>query len=97
MYATFNRFEIKMTLEQAKSVSHQGQCDEDVKFLSQEKAIARQFKKINPDDIRAELKEYGAWDEIELSDDAENIQRILWIAGCNIKEEDYEKKNRRNK
>jgi len=45
------------------------------------------MKKINPADIAAELKDYGAWDETELADYDANIQRILWIAAGNIREE----------
>ena len=38
------------------------------------------------DHIRAELAEYGAWDSAELADDAQNRQRIVWIAAANITE-----------
>ena len=87
MNAYFNRFTITMTKEQAKNASHQGTCDDDVKALSELPQIKRQFKKINPADIAKELQEYGAWDEVELSDHDQNIQRILWIAAGNIREE----------
>lgn len=86
MFATFNRFELQMTKRQAEACSHSGSCDADVKILSEHTKIRRQIAKIEPDKIRAELKEYGAWDETELADDAQNVQRILWIA-CNIAEE----------
>ena len=33
------------------------------------------------DQIRTELREYGCWDDEELSDDEANRQRLLWI-GC---------------
>jgi len=91
MYAYFNRFTIKMTLEQAKSVSHQGQCDEDVKKLLKVKEIARQINKLDIVIIREELKEYGAWSDMELVDTESNNQRIVWIAGCQIME-DYKEK-----
>jgi len=93
MYAYFDRFTIKMTLEQAKSVSHQGDCFEDVKQLLKVKEIRRQIYKINPVDIQAELKEYGAWTGMELVDTESNNQRIIWIAGCNIVE-DYKEKRK---
>lgn len=84
MYAHFNRFLIQMTKEQVKNASHPGPCDDDVKELSELPKIKRQFKKINPADIAAELKEFGAWDETELQDHDQNIQRILWIAAGDI-------------
>ena len=87
MQAYFERFTITMTKEQAKNASHQGACDLDVKELSELPKIKRQMKKINPADIAAELKDYGAWDETELADYDANIQRILWIAAGNIREE----------
>lgn len=87
MYASFNRFEIQMTLKQARSASHQGQCDEDVKILLQDPKIIRQLDKIDPEKIAAELHEYGAWDEEELKDSQANRERIIWIAAGDIVEE----------
>ena len=91
MYASFNRFEIKMTLKQAKSVSHQGECLPDILELLKDKNYISQFKKIIPGSIIAELQEYGAWDLKELLDHKANIERITWIAGCQIIE-DYKEK-----
>ena len=91
MYTQFERFEIKMTLEQAKSVSHQGDCLSGVLELLKNKEYMQQFKKIRLSDIAAELKEYGAWDEEELNNIVDNQQRITWIAGCRIVEEYKEK------
>ena len=87
MFASFNRFEIEMTLEQAEAVSHQGQCDDDVLWLSEQPEIIEQLTNIEDDALIAELSEYGAWDDDELKDRHDNEQRILWIAGGNIIEE----------
>ena len=84
MWASFNRFEIRLTKDQARSASHQGQCDDDVNALSEVPAIKRQLAKLDPADVAAELKEYGAWDQEELADHEQNLQRILWIAAGNI-------------
>lgn len=84
MIASFDRFEIEMTKAQAESCSHTGACDSDVLALSKLPKIARQFKKIDPLHIAEELKGYGAWDEEELKDTDQNVQRILWIAAGNI-------------
>ena len=32
------------------------------------------------------LKEFGAWDEEELANHDDNVQRVLWLACCDIKE-----------
>lgn len=86
MYFTGNCLELQMTLAQARSASHQGQCDDDVLALSRVPTIARQLLKLSPDSVRRELSEYGAWSDDELSDHNENLQRILWIAACDINE-----------
>lgn len=80
------RIELQMTVEQAQSVSHFGQCDEDVAELAKVPAIKAQLDVLDPALISAELKEYGAWDAKELSDHAQNLQRILWLAGGDIPE-----------
>jgi hypothetical protein len=87
-WAAFNRFEIEMTLEQARTGSHQGQCDEDVCYLSRLPEIAQQLAALDPAQVRAELKEYGAWDEAELADHTQNLQRVVWLAAGNITEEE---------
>lgn len=84
MWATFNRFEIEMTKDQAHTASHPGLCDSDVAELLRLPKIRRQLAKISDDDLRAELKEYGAWDAEELRDRTANEARIVWIAAGNI-------------
>jgi hypothetical protein len=81
------RIEIQMTLEQAQSASHQGKCDEDVEALAKEPAIKAQLDAIDATTLRGELQEYGSWDETELSDHDQNLQRILWLAAGDIVEE----------
>lgn len=85
--AMFNRFELYMSEDTARSGSHQGPCDDDVRAISLEPEIAEQLDKINPADIAAELREYGAWDDAELSDNDANRQRIVWIACGNIRDD----------
>lgn len=87
-YATFERFEIAMTLEQAQSAAHQGPCDDDVMALSKHWFIAQQLAALDPEKLRAELKGWGAWDAEELADHEDNLQRIVWLAACNISEEE---------
>ena len=91
MFATFDRFEIQMTRAQADSASHPGPCDFDVAELLRDKKIVRQLDKIGPEKLRAELYGYGAWDDAELADDAQNRARIVWIAAGIISEECFKK------
>jgi hypothetical protein len=81
------RIELQMTLEQARSCSHQGPCDDDVLALSRVPEIKAQLDQIDRRALAAELKQYGAWDAVELADHDQNLQRILWIASGNIAEE----------
>ena len=87
MYATFNRFELRLTKAQALQGSHPGTCDEDIKELLNVPGIKKQLDRIPAEDIKAELSEYGAWDEEELSDVEQNRARILWIACGDVREE----------
>lgn len=75
-----DRINIQMTREQAESGSHSGPCDDDISTLSHFPSIKCQLGKISPALLASELKEYGAWDEIELADHDQNLQRILWLA-----------------
>jgi len=84
------RIEIEMTAEQAASVNHSGDCDNDVMSLSNIPEIKAQVEKIDKEVLKQELDEYGAWDENELNDHEQNIQRIVWIAGCDIDEREEE-------
>lgn len=81
------RIELRMTMAQAQSASHPGPCDSDVMELSKVPAIAEQLNAIDPKLLASELREHGAWDEDELANHAENIQRLLWIAASDIVEE----------
>ncbi len=81
------RIELQMTLDQARSASHSGQCIEDVLALSRLPKIAKQLSKVNPETLRDELREYGAWDAAELADHDANLERLLWLAACDIRED----------
>ncbi len=83
--------EIEMTMAQAQSATHPGQCDADVMALSQHRKIRRQLERIDPEVLRKELREYGAWDDEDLADHAQNLQRILWIAAGDIVENQWSK------
>lgn len=81
------KIELEMTLEQAQGAAHQGRCDADVKALSEDPAIATQLAKLDPKVLAEELSEYGGWEDSELTDRAQNVQRILWLAAWDIVEE----------
>lgn len=78
---------MQVTMRDARAGSHQGRCDDDIAALRAVPYIPRQLARIDPDALRAELREYGAWDADELADHSANLDRILWIACGNIIEE----------
>lgn len=87
MFEQFSRFEIELTKQQASIASHPGQCDADVGALLHVPKVRRMLNRINPDLIREELKEYGAWNDDELNNNDQNRARIVWIAANNIMED----------
>lgn len=97
VYAYFNHgFSIRLKRQDALDASGPGPADEAVAWLLDQPYIKQQLDQIGPRKIREELKEYGAWDDDELTDDDENRARIVWIAAGNIREEEeYERKRRR--
>lgn len=84
-WASFNHFELRLPGEAVTDCSHSGQCDEGVAHWAPR--ITRPAQ-CTVEALRAELKECGAWDAAELSDDEANWHRIVWIAANNIAEDD---------
>jgi hypothetical protein len=86
--ASFERFSLYMTKEQAEDCSHRGDCLPDVKALLEgDPDIGAQLDKIGAGTIRDELVRYGCWDDEELKDDVANRNRIVWLAAGHISEE----------
>lgn len=84
---TYGDCNITLTMDQAESCAHAGQCDADVLDLSRLPAVAADLAAITPESARRCLKEYGAWDADELADHDQNLQRLLWLAANDITEQ----------
>lgn len=96
-WASFNRLRVCMPGEAVLDIAKPGPADDAVKFWQDDAeflawdptAMEWTADKLKISEaIRAELKEYGAWDAEELSDDEQNISRIAWIAAGNISEDE---------
>lgn len=91
-WASFNCFELRIPGEAVKDIARSGPADEAVAYWAPKIAAritADDFtNKPTPEKIRGELKEHGAWDAEELADDSANFARLVWIAACNIGEEE---------
>jgi hypothetical protein len=81
------RIELQIPLRDALAIHKPGPANAAVLALSQRPTMRDQLSKIKPNVLRAELREYGAWDDAELKDHAQNQQRLLWIAACDVAEE----------
>ena len=85
---SLGRIELEMTMEQAELVPMSGQAEFGVALLIQEPDVKAQVDKIDPKVLATCLSEYGTWDDEELKDHNQNIDRLLWIAACDIQEEE---------
>lgn len=86
-YDTHGYLCIQLTEEDARSATHPGPCDADVAALSCLSYVEVQLLSIAPDTARDVLREYGAWDDEELADHAQNLARLLWLAAGGICDE----------
>ena len=77
--------------QEADEQPRKGQCIDDVLALSRVPKIAKQLAKVDPEVLRGELREYGAWDAAELADHDANLERLLWLAAGDITEENVSK------
>jgi hypothetical protein len=78
--------ELQINLEEANCGSHQGDCSYDIDDLRTIEYIKEQLDALDVENVRLELKQYGAWNETELQDHNENLNRLLWLACGDIVE-----------
>lgn len=81
---------IELPLDVISNCSHSGRCDDDIDNCMLLPEVKAELGGIDPEQLRKELSEYGAWDEKELSNHNDNLKRILWIAAGNIQDGMYE-------
>lgn len=81
------RIELRIAIEDVRRIARSGQNDADVAEVSKRPYMAKQLTKIEPELLVSELREYGAWEDSELGDHAQNLQRVLWIAAWDVFEE----------
>lgn len=81
------RIELAILGDDASAGSHSDSCDNDIEALLTVPYIAEQIDAIDPKLLADELREWGAWDDAELSDHEQNKARILWLACGDIADE----------
>jgi len=80
-------FSLRITRADVVACGHPGECDADVECAVKKPYLARQFAALDPAKVKAELREYGAWDEKGLANAQENALRLLWCACCELSED----------
>jgi len=84
------RIELEFTQEQYESVPIQGPADDVVLVLSKIPNISKQFEQYSDKDIAAYLRDFGAWSEDDLASRCDNIQRVIWMACLDLRENEQE-------
>lgn len=75
------------SLEDAQYCAHQGECLPEVQETMGLDWMASQLAKVDPEDLRRDLAEHGAWDDEELADHDANLERLVWIAANDVAED----------
>lgn len=71
---------LNISKKDAEFGDHPGQCDSEIAILRTRPNIKRQLAKLDPEALRKELSDYGAWNEQELADHDKNLTRWLWVS-----------------
>ena len=88
--AVFERFYLIIPQEAVNDYPRSGDCGPLVAHWAPR--LARPAT-VTPAALAAELKAYGAWDADELADDAENWNRIVWLAIGDLRDKQRENGN----
>ena len=80
------KIEIGFTREQASLVPLCGDAEDGCNNLMRNSNVMLQFVLIADDLLAHELRQYGAWDSKQLSNRKDNIQRMIWLACCELRE-----------
>ncbi len=76
---------VSLPREAAADCYHQGACDADVAhWLKQGQAVTWHATDA---ELRAMLKGWGAWDDLDTADTDTLRGRALWLAACDIAED----------
>src|SRR5688500_1004476 len=78
---------LRLTQDDVDTGYHQGACDDDVAGLRTDPRIESQLQALNPQHVREYLREFGAWDDDELSNWESSLDRVLWLACGDCRDE----------
>lgn len=69
------------------AVPRHGRADEAIAGLRKIPRIAKMLETLKPCHVREALREISDWDPDELADESDNLDRLLWIAICDTRED----------
>jgi hypothetical protein len=78
--------DLRLTRADAAMCSHSGNCDNEVEYVKNKPYVKKQLSALLPEKLKKELAEYGAWDDVELSNHDQNLTRWVWISAGDINE-----------
>ena len=81
----FDRFSLAMPVEAARDCSTPGQDAQPAVEYWAERIPG--LKRLDPSSVCAAREETGAWEAEELTSSTDNLERLLWVAACNWREE----------
>jgi len=86
MQVSFNYIteSLNITKAVANECSKSGDNEYSVNYYMNLPKYKKQLSKIDKEQLIKELTEYGAWDDDELKNHNDNLQRIFWISCGNI-------------
>lgn len=86
MEAPFNYIteSLNITKAVANECSRSGNNEYSVNYYMNLPKYKKQLLKLDKEQVRNELNEYGAWEDDELENHEDNLQRLFWLACGNI-------------
>ena len=86
MEAPFNYIteSLNITKAVANECSKSGNNEYSVNYYMNLPKYRKQLDKLNKESVRAELNDLGAWEDEELKNHEDNLQRLFWLACGNI-------------
>lgn len=78
--------DLRLTRADANYCAHSGNCENEVNEVMQKPYVKKQLGALNPDKLAKELKDFGAWDDEQLANHKDNLQRWVWISAGDITE-----------
>ena len=86
MEAPFNYIteSLNITKAVANECSRSGNNEYSVNYYMNLPKYRKQLLKLDKEEVRQELNDLGAWEDDELENHEDNLQRLFWLACGNI-------------